>query len=226
MLSAKDSIDTPAGEVTVTSSYQWKSDHGDTDLDEADNDGDIDFYGINYTMENMPAGTWDITLVVIDDNNESASSTMTIVVKAIPSDSILDSISDEIGSVGTGVLVLLFSLVIGLSIFLLITRKSSEPTEDKYQSYGGFASGASLPTSEPGSDLFGEAAVAPSQQPAAQYDAFGQVGAEVAQPQVQQPAAAQPVQTNQSPCSTRYWITGRLDNGTMGLLRSTVVGCK
>mgnify|MGYP000588791516 CR=1 FL=1 len=125
---------------------------------------------------------------------------MTIVVKAIPADSILDSISDEIGSVGTGVLALLFSLVIGLSIFLLITRKSSKPTEDKYQSYGGFDSGASPPTSEPpSSDLFGQATVAPSQQPAAQYDAFGQVGAEVAQPQVQQPAAAQPVQTNQSP---------------------------
>jgi len=197
LLSAKDSIDTPADKSNLI--YQWKSNHLDTDLD-GDNDGDIDFYGINYTMENMPAGTWDITLIVIDDNNESASSTMTIVVKATPSDSILDSISNEIGSVGTGVLALLFSLVIGLSMFLLITRKSSKPTEDKYQSYGGFASGASPPTSEPpSSDLFGQATVAPSQQPSGQYDAFGQAGTEVAQPQVQQPAATQPVQTNQGP---------------------------
>lgn len=195
-LSAKDSIDTPVDKSNLI--YQWKSNHLDTDLD-GNNDGDIDFYGINYTMENMPAGTWDITLIVIDDNNESASSTMTIVVKATPSNSILDSISNEIGSVGTGILALLFSLVIGLSIFLLITRKSSKPAEDKYQSYGGFVSGASPPTSEPSSDLFGQATVAPSQQPSGQYDAFGQAGTEVTQPQVQQPAATQPVQTNQGP---------------------------
>jgi hypothetical protein len=178
-LSAKDSIDTPTDKSNLV--YQWKSNHLVTGID-SDGDDDIDYYGINYTME-----------------NESASSTMTIVVKATPSNSILDSISNEIGSVGTGILALLFSLVIGLSIFLLITRKPSKPTVDKYQSYGGFVSGASPPTSEPSSDLFGQATVAPSQQPSGQYDPFGQAGTEVTQPQVQQPAVTQPVQTNQGP---------------------------
>jgi len=214
-LSAKDSIDTPADKSNLV--YQWKSNHLVTGID---GDDDIDYYGINYTMENMPAGTWDITLIVIDDNNESASSTMTIVVKAMPADSILDSISDQIGTVGTSVLLLLCSLVIGLSIFLLITRRSSDATEDKYQSYGGFASGASPPTSDPGAGLFAQTTVAPTEQHSEHYDtysapqnqpvaevattasmdAFAQFGAEVAQPQVQQPVAApQPAQIDQGP---------------------------
>jgi hypothetical protein len=60
--------------------------------------------------------------------------------------------------------------------------------------------------------LFGQATVAPSQQSSEQYDAFGQFGAEVAQPQAQQPAAAQPVQTNQSPALP---ATGLPDGWTM-----------
>jgi hypothetical protein len=214
-LNAKDSIDTPADKSNLV--YQWNSNHLVTGID---GDDDIDYYGSNYTMENMPAGTWDITLIVIDDNGESASSTITIVVKATPSDSVLDSISNGIGTVGTSILILLFSLVIGLSIFLLITRKPSNPADDKYQSYGGFVSAASPPTSEPDAGLFAQATVAPSQQPTEHYDAystpqnqpvaevattasmdaFAQFAAEVTQPQVQQPVAApQPVQTNQSP---------------------------
>ncbi|MEZ7993560.1 MAG: hypothetical protein QMC52_00185, partial [Candidatus Poseidoniaceae archaeon] len=218
-LSAKDSIDTPADKSNLV--YQWNSNHLITGLE---GDDDIDYYGINYTMENMPAGTWDITLIIIDDNGESASSTITIVVKSIPADSILDSISNGIGTTGTSILIILFSLVVGLSIFLLITRKSSNSTDDKYQSYEGFSSTASPPDSNPSASLFAQATVAPSQQPSAQYDtysapqnqpvaevtttasmdAFAQFGAEIAQPQIQQPAAAvaaepQPAQIVQSP---------------------------
>ena len=65
-LSAKDSIDTPTDKSNLV--YQWKSNHLVTGID-SDGDDDIDYYGINYTMENMHAGTWDITLIVIDDNN-------------------------------------------------------------------------------------------------------------------------------------------------------------
>ena len=220
-LSAKDSIDTPADKSNLV--YQWDSNHLITGLE---GDDDIDYYGINYTMENMPAGTWDITLIIIDDNGESASSTITIVVKSIPADSILDSISNGIGTVGTSILILLFSLVVGLSIFLLITRKSSNPTDDKYQSYEGFSSTTNPPDSNPSASLFAQATVATSQQPSTQYDtysapqnqpvaevttttsmdAFAQFGAEIAQPQIQQPAAAvavaaapQPAQIVQSP---------------------------
>ena len=200
-LSAVNSIDTESDKSNLV--YKWKTNHLDTDLD-GDKDGDIDYYGINYTMDNMPAGTWDITLIVIDDNNESASSTITIVVKALPPDSILDSISDEIGPVGTGILVILLALVIGLSIFLLITRKSSTPEDEKYQSYDGFASAASLPTSLPAEGLFEQATAASDTQISEQYDIYSapqnQPVAEVTQPQIQQPdAISQPVQIDQGP---------------------------
>ena len=200
-LSAMNSIDTESDKLNLI--YQWKTNHLDTDLD-GDKDGDIDYYGINYTMDNMPAGTWEITLIVIDDNSESASSSMTIVVKALPPDSILDSISDNIGSVGTGVLVILLALVIGLSLFLLITRRSSELADEKYQSYGGFSSGASPPTSEPPQDLFEQTTTASSEQISGQYDIYStpenQPVTEVAQTEVQQPTAiSQPAQINQGP---------------------------
>jgi len=196
-----NSIDTESDKLNLI--YQWKTNHLDTDLD-GDKDGDIDYYGINYTMDNMPAGTWEITLIVIDDNNESASSSMTIVVKALPPDSILDSISDNIGSVGTGVLVILLALVIGLSLFLLITRRSSELADEKYQSYGGFSSGASPPTSEPPQDLFEQTTTASSEQISGQDNIYStpenQPVTEVAQTEVQQPTAiSQPAQINQGP---------------------------
>jgi len=149
----------------------------------------------------MPAGTWEITLVVIDDNNESASSSMTIVVKALPPDSILDSISSEIGSVGTAALVILFALVIGLSIFLMITRRTSNHADDKYQSYDGFSSGASPPTSEPPQGLF-EQTSASSEQISGQNDIYSapenQHFAEEAQVQQATPIS-QPAQINQGP---------------------------
>lgn len=152
-LSAMNSIDTEFDKSNLV--YQWKTNHLDTDLD-GDKDGDIDYYGINYTMENMPVGTWDITLIVIDDNNESASSTITIVVKALPSESIIDSISGEIGSVGTGVLLMLIALIVVLVAFLLITRRTSNHQQDKYQSQSNFAT-TPLPSGLPNSGLFEQA---------------------------------------------------------------------
>jgi hypothetical protein len=100
--------------------------------------------------------------------------------------------------------VILLALVIGLSIFLLITRKSSTPEDEKYQSYGGFASAASPPTSLPSDDLFEQATAASDTQVSEQYDIYSapqnQPVAEVTQPQVQQPAAiSQPVQIDQGP---------------------------
>ena len=207
-LSAVNSIDTESDKSNLI--YQWGTDHLDTDLD-GDKEGDIDYYGINYTMDNMPAGTWEVTLVVIDDNNESAFSTITIVVKELPAGSILESINDNIGSVGTGVLMVLFALVIGLFAFLMFTRKSATIGDDKYQSFDGFSSGAMPPTSQPNDNLFEQATAVPEAQfstqqtqpateiastaPVNEYSPYSAEASHVQQPS----AISQPAQLNQGP---------------------------
>ena len=57
--------------------FQWDSSHLDTNLD-GEKVGDVDFTGSSWTMENLPAGTWTVTVVATDDDGATAQQTLTI----------------------------------------------------------------------------------------------------------------------------------------------------
>ncbi|MAU74416.1 MAG: hypothetical protein CBC92_006290 [Euryarchaeota archaeon TMED132] len=127
-LSGITSTETPSDKLNLI--YAWDSDHLDSDLD-GENTGEVDFYGVEYTIEDLPAGNWIVTLTVTDDDGESTSTTIELSVAEKPADNFLESITDTVGGVGSVVIIILLIVVVGLAAFLLLTRKS-DPANDKY----------------------------------------------------------------------------------------------
>ena len=133
--------------------YAWDSDHIDSDLD-GEKVGEIDHYGAEWLIPDLPPGTWTITMTATDDDLESSTTSIEIVVKAKPAEGFLEAITDSVGGVGTLIIGILAIVVIGLAAFLLFTRKSGS-TSDKYSDLNMIspvASQFSEPINNPGAD--------------------------------------------------------------------------
>ena len=109
--------------------YQWDSSHLDTDLD-GSKTGDVDFTGTTWTMDNLPPGSWTVVLTVNDDDGESISRELTVVVAELPADGFFESISNTVGTTTTVIIGLLAIIIVGLVVFLLFTRQGSGQAED------------------------------------------------------------------------------------------------
>jgi len=109
--------------------YQWDSSHLDTDLD-GSKTGDVDFNGATWTMDNLPPGSWTVVLTVTDDDGESITKELTVVVKELPADGIIESITNAVGTTTAAVIGLLGIIIVGLVVFLLFTRRVSSEAED------------------------------------------------------------------------------------------------
>ena len=120
-LSALNTVETETDKAGLA--YKWDSSHLDFDGD-GDTNGDTDFTGPTWTIENLPAGTWTITLTVIDDDGETKATTVNIFVTAQPAEGIFESISDTFGATTTMVIFVLGFVIMGLVAFLLFTRGS------------------------------------------------------------------------------------------------------
>ena len=204
--------------------YAWDSNHIDSDLD-GEKTGDVDHYGAEWVITDLPPGTWLITMTATDDDGESSTASIEIVVKAKPADGFLESITNAVGGVGTLVIGILAIVVIGLAAFLLFTRNSGS-SSDKYSDFNLPSTPSSQfnePISTPGADAgFGlyqqdtvqsdpYAAYNPQPQadPYAAYSPQGQVSSQpdpystydsTAQPVNQTPVDVQPAPvTNQGP---------------------------
>ena len=109
--------------------FQWDSSHLDTNLD-GEKVGDVDFTGSSWTMENLPAGTWTITVVATDDDGATAQQTLTISVSERPPEGIIESITSAVGTTTAAVIGLLGFLILALVMFLFFTRRGSDSAED------------------------------------------------------------------------------------------------
>ncbi|MDG1551047.1 MAG: hypothetical protein P8Q95_04905, partial [Candidatus Poseidoniaceae archaeon] len=212
-LSGITSTETPSDKLNLI--YAWDSDHLDSDLD-GTNTGEVDFYGVEYTIEDLPAGNWIVTLTVTDDDGESTSTTIELNVAEKPADNFLESISDTVGGVGSIVIIILLIVVVGLAAFLLLTR-NSDPASDKYsnldlaigtqgsqfsepiptQTYQQAEYGAyDQPASQPAQDPYAAYNPAPAQ--AVAQDPYAAYNPVQTQPVAVQPVAVQPA-TPQTP---------------------------
>lgn len=126
-LSGVNSIETESDMETLV--YTWDSTHLDGDLD-GNKEGDIDFTGSTWTVENLPAGTWTFKLTVTDDNGEFHQSEIAVVVTPAPVEGIIESISEALGGPMTAIIGLLAIVIVGLVVFLLFTRQSAQSTVD------------------------------------------------------------------------------------------------
>ncbi len=126
-LSGVNSIETEGDLQTLV--YAWDSSHLDGDLD-GNKEGDVDFNGPTWTVENLPAGTWKFTLTVTDDNGEFHQSDITVVVAPAPVEGIVESISQAIGGPMTAIIALLAIVIVGLVAFLLFTRQGTQANVD------------------------------------------------------------------------------------------------
>ena len=162
--------------------YVWDYEWEDTNLD-GEGLGDVDSTGISISIEDLPAGTWTITLTVTDDDLATSTKTMIISVEEKPPEGILEEFSEAIGVSQTMsiVIILLVAIVLVLASFLAVTRRS--PSEDLLETAASSKmwDSASLPTYE-----------SPAEAPA-----FEQA-AQPSQP-VAQPSFEQPPQANQGP---------------------------
>ena len=162
--------------------YVWDFEWEDTNLD-GEGLGDVDSTGISISIDDLPAGTWMITLTVTDDDLATSTKTLTISVEEKPAEGILEEFSEALGVSETMsiVIMLLVVLVLVLASFLAVTRRS--PSEDLLESTGSSKmwDSATLPTYE-----------SPTETPAFEQPT------QPSQP-VSQPSYDQPPQTNQGP---------------------------
>ena len=163
-LSGLTTTDTAFDKLTLL--YTWDSDHLDSDLD-GNNFGDVDYTGAEWLIDDLPAGTWTITLTVTDDDGEMSTTSIDIKVKAKPAEGILESVSDAVGGIGTLVIGVLGVVVVGLAAFLLLTRNSgSKP--DKYSDFdlptstvSQFSDPITTPTADSGFGLYQAESIQP-----------------------------------------------------------------
>ena len=151
-------------------------------------------------------------MTATDDDGESSTATIEIVVKAKPADGFLESITNSVGGVGTLVIGILAAVVIGLAAFLLFTRNSGNPT-DKYADFNmpstpasQFADPIATPNADAGFGLYQQDTIQsdpyaaynpqPQADPYAAYNPQGQDSSQ-ADPYATYDATAQPV--NQTP---------------------------
>tara|TARA_Y100000589_G_scaffold86238_1_gene80238 strand:+ start:7518 stop:11252 length:3735 start_codon:yes stop_codon:yes gene_type:complete len=158
--------------------YAWDSNHIDSDLD-GETTGDIDHYGAEWLISDLPSGTWLITLTATDDDGASSTTEIEIVVKAKPADGFLESITNAFGGVGTLVIGILAVVVIGLAAFLFFTRKSGN-SSNKYSDFSLPSSSASqftepiaIPSADAGFGLYQQDSTQPD--PYAAYNPQPQV---------------------------------------------------
>ena len=165
--------------------YTWDFEWEDSNLD-GEGLGDVDLTGISISIEDLPAGTWTITLTATDDDLASTNATISISVDEKPPEGILAEFSEALGVSKTMSIVIfvLIALVLVLASFLAVTRRS--PSDDLFESAGSSKmwDSATLPTYE-----------SPSQTPA--YEQTAQP-TQPTQP-VAQPSFEQPPQANQGP---------------------------
>ena len=151
--------------------FQWDSSHLDTNLD-GEKVGDVDFTGSSWTMENLPAGTWTVTVVATDDDGATAQQTLTISVAERPPEGLIESITSAVGTTTAAVIGLLGFLIVALIMFLFFTRRGSDSAED----FGAFeqsqfanpepAASTQNPFSEPAQPEVAQAVTTPAvQQP-------------------------------------------------------------
>ena len=126
-LTGTNSIETEADLTSLL--YEWDSSHLDTDLD-GSKSGDIDFTGPTWTVENLPAGTWTFRLTVTDDDGEFHQSEVTVIVAPAPTQGILESVSEALGTTMVAIIGLLGLIIVGLVMFLLFTRQGPKEVEN------------------------------------------------------------------------------------------------
>lgn len=162
--------------------YVWDYEWEDTNLD-GEGLGDVDSTGISISIEDLPAGTWTITLTVTDDDLATSTKTMIISVEEKPAEGILEEFSEAIGVSQTMsiVIILLVAIVLVLASFLAVTRRS--PSEDLLETAA--------------SSKMWDSASLPTYESPAEVPAFEQA-AQPSQP-VAQPSFEQPPQANQGP---------------------------
>ena len=179
-ITAFETIDTEGDLLDML--YVWDFEWEDTNLD-GEGLGDVDSTGISISIDDLPAGTWMITLTVTDDDLATSTKTLTISVEEKPAEGILEEFSEALGVSETMsiVIMLLVVLVLVLASFLAVTRRS--PYEDLLESTGSSKmwDSATLPTYE-----------SPTETPAFEQPT------QPSQP-VSQPSYDQPPQTNQGP---------------------------
>lgn len=179
-ITAFETIDTEADLLDML--YVWDFEWEDTNLD-GEGLGDVDSTGLSISIEDLPAGTWMITLTVTDDDLATSTKTLTISVEEKPAEGILEEFSEALGVSETMsiVIMLLVVLVLVLASFLAVTRRS--PSEDLLESTGSSKmwDSATLPTYE-----------SPTETPAFEQPA------QPSQP-VAQPSYEQTPQANQGP---------------------------
>ena len=179
-ITAFETIDTEGDLLDML--YVWDFEWEDTNLD-GEGLGDVDSTGISISIDDLPAGTWMITLTITDDDLATSTKTLTISVEEKPAEGILEEFSEALGVSETMsiVIMLLVVLVLVLASFLAVTRRS--PSEDLLESTGSSKmwDSATLPTYE-----------SPTETPAFEQPT------QPSQP-VSQPSYDQPPQTNQGP---------------------------
>ena len=179
-ITAFETIDTEADLLDML--YVWDYEWEDTNLD-GEGFGDVDSTGISITIEDLPAGTWMITLTVTDDDLATSTKILTISVDEKPAEGILEEFSETLGvsQPMSIVIILLVALVLVLASFLAVTRRST--SEDLLESTA--------------SSKMWDSATLPTYESTSETPAFEQPS-QPSQP-VSQPSFEQPPQTNQGP---------------------------